>query len=115
MKKIICFGIVFLSFFGCVSEDKGPKRLYEEGVEIITNRREPSILQKEKDGFLETEKELIIDLEEKADGVFKHRLSADILLNSRTPINAVVKNNRLYYIREKYGGFCQFVVKKILQ
>jgi hypothetical protein len=66
MKKFMCLGIVLLTFFGCSSKNKGPKKVYEDGVEIVINQQEPSILQNEKDGFLQTEEELIIDLEDKA-------------------------------------------------
>ncbi len=49
------------------------------------------------------------------DGVFTGRLSADIFVSLSTPLAALVKGGRMYYISEKVDGFKQLVVERIVQ
>lgn len=49
------------------------------------------------------------------EGVFTGRLSADIFTSLSTPLAALVKGERIYYIREKTDGFKQLVVERLLQ
>jgi hypothetical protein len=57
--------------------------------------------------------EYIIDVFD-PDGVFTGRLSANIFTSLSTPLAALVREGRLYYIREKSDGFKQLVVERIL-
>jgi hypothetical protein len=49
------------------------------------------------------------------EGEFTARLSADIFTSLSTPLAAIVREGRVYYIREKTDGFKQLVAEKILQ
>jgi hypothetical protein len=48
------------------------------------------------------------------DGVFVGRLSAAVFVSPSTPIDAVARNGRFYYVRETESGFKQLVVEKII-
>lgn len=49
------------------------------------------------------------------DGVFTGRLSADIFTSLSTPLAALIKGERIYYIREKTDGFKQLIVERLLR
>jgi hypothetical protein len=49
------------------------------------------------------------------DGVFTGRLSADISTSLGTPLAALARDGRLYYIREKTDGFKQLVVERFIK
>lgn len=49
------------------------------------------------------------------EGAFIGRLSAAVFVNQGTPINAIVKNDHLIYIREKENGFKELVFEKIIK
>jgi hypothetical protein len=61
----------------------------------------------------ENEGEYMIDVFN-PDGVFTGRLSADIFTSLSTPLAALVRAGRMYFIREKTDGYQQLVVEKIL-
>jgi sugar lactone lactonase YvrE len=48
------------------------------------------------------------------DGAFVGRLSAAVLVSPSTPINAVARNGRFYYVRDTESGFKQFVAERII-
>lgn len=48
------------------------------------------------------------------EGTYIDRLSAAVFVNMSTPIHLIVRNDHLFYIREKENGFKQLVVEKII-